>query len=143
MTDFVFDSAVQGLASTGSWSTNANSLYFKGEQVVLHGFSTSCTPYLLQKLSINGGKTVCWADYNFDDPENVITELNEEQASAAIEYLTQVTGPGVMPTLRVPLTASAWLGIETDCTADAWAKYPNLGQQYRTLIQNLVTRFTQ
>ena len=48
-----------------------------------------------------------------------------------------------MPTFRVPLTATAWLGIETDASADAVAKYPNLGQQYRTLIQKLVTRFTQ
>ena len=130
MTDFVLDSAVQSFAASGSWSTSANTLYFKGEQVVLHGFSTSCTPYLIQKLSANDGKTPCWATYNLDDPENVITELNEEQASAAIGYLTQVTGPGVMPTLRVPLAASSWLGIETDSATTAMAKYPNLGQQY-------------
>ena len=48
-----------------------------------------------------------------------------------------------MPTLRVPLAASAWLGTPTNCTATARAKYPNLGQQYQTLIKNLVTRFTK
>ena len=143
MTEFVLDSAVQTVAASGSWSTQANTLYFKGEPVVLHGFSTSCTPYLLQKLSANDGKTPCWATYNHNDPENVITELNEEQASAAIGYLTEVTGPGVMPTFRVPLAASAWLGTPTNCTATARAKYPNLGQQYQTLIKNLVTRFTK
>ena len=124
MTDFI------QTAATGNWSTAANTLYFKGEPVVLHGFSTSCPPYLLQKLSANDGKTPCWATYNLDDPENVITELNEEQASAAIGYLTQATGPGVKPAFRVPLNAGSWLGIETDSAATAMAKYPNLGQQY-------------
>ena len=115
------------MAASGSWSTSANTLYFKGEPVVLHGFSTSCTPYILQKLA-NKWKTECWATYNDNDPENIITELNEEQANAAIGYLTEVTGPGVMPTFRVPLAASAWLGTPTDCTATARSKYPNLGQ---------------
>ena len=134
MTDFVLDSAVQSHVAGGSWSTQNNTLFFKGDPVTLHGFSTSCTPYLIQKLSNNDGQTACWASYNHDDPENIITELAEDQASAAIGYLKQVTGPGVMPTFRVPLCASSWLGEETFSAKTAMAKYPNLGQQYQTLI---------
>ena len=57
----------------------------------------------------------------------MITELNAEQADAAISYLSEVTGPGVMPTFRVPLCASSWLGVETDAAKAAMAKYPDLG----------------
>ena len=86
MTDFVLNSAAQSVAANGSWSTSNNTLFFRGEPVTLHGFSTSCTPYLINELS-NNGKTACWATFNHDDPENIITELNEDHASAAIEYL--------------------------------------------------------
>ena len=142
MTDFVLNSAAQSIAANGSWSTQNNTLFFKGEPVTLHGFSTSCTPYLIQKLSNNDGKTACWATYNHDDPENIITELAEDQASAAIGYLNQAKAPGVLPTFRVPLCATSWLGEETASSKAAMAKYPNLAVQYQTLIQNLVKRFT-
>ena len=135
-------SVLAGFAMAGSWSTSNNTLHYKGDKVVLHGFSTSCTPYLIQKLSNNDGKTPCWATYNHNDTSKIITELNEEQADAAIGYLSEVTGDGVMPTFRVPLCATSWLGIETESAKVAMAKYPNLGQQYQTLISNLVDRFT-
>ena len=48
-----------------------------------------------------------------------------------------------MPTFRVPLNASSWLGIETNSAKVAMSKYPDLGGQYQTLISNLVTRFTE
>ena len=131
------------IAEQGNWTTKSNHLYYKDEAVVLHGFSTSCPPYLIQKLSANDGKTRCWANYNHNDPENIITELNTEQADAAIGYLTEVKGPGVMPTFRVPLCASSWLGVETDAAKSAMSKYPDLGGQYQTLISSLVTRFTE
>ena len=47
-----------------------------------------------------------------------------------------------MPTFRVPLCASSWLGIETDSAKVAMSKYIDLGSQYQKLISNLVTRFT-
>lgn len=74
------------IAKAGIWTTRKNNLYYDEKKVVLHGFSTSCLPYLLQHLA-RGWKTPCWATYNFDDVENVITELNKEQADAAIRYL--------------------------------------------------------
>ena len=126
---------------SGSWATRDNTLFYKGEQVALHGFSTTCPPYMIDHLA-RGWKTPCWANYNFEDPENVITDLNEEQAAALIGYLVQAKAPGVMPALRVPLNASSWLGVETAASAQALEWWPTLTDQYRTLIQKLVTRFT-
>ena len=65
--------AIASVALAGNWTTGNNTLYYKGNKVALHGFSTSCTPYLIQKLSNNNGKTPCWATYNHNDPENIIT----------------------------------------------------------------------
>ena len=131
---------VQSVQS-GTWATKDNTLFYKGEKVALHGFSTTCPPYMMQHLA-RGWKTPCWANYNFNDPENVITELNEDQAAAAIGYLVQAKAPGVMPALRVPLNASSWLGVETTASAQALEWWPTLTEQYRTLIKKLVKRFT-
>ena len=129
---FATGAAIQG-QSSGNWSTRDNTLFYKDEKVALHGFSTTCPPYLISKLA-NQWKTPCWATYNLDDPENVITELNDEQASAAIGYLRQARSPGVMPAFRVPLNASSWLGVETAASSAAMSMYPNLAGQYQTLI---------
>ena len=132
LSDAVAAATLASFTIAGSWTTGDNRLYYKGDKVVLHGFSTSCLPYLIQKLSNNNGKTPCWANYNLNDPQNLITQLNEEQAAAAIGYLKEVKGPGVKPTFRVPLCASSWLGLKTDSAKAAMERYPeaDLGAQY-------------
>ena len=44
----------------------------------------------------------------------------------------------VVPAVRIPLTASSWLGLPTNASAGNVAKYPQLGLQYQGLIRNLV-----
>ena len=45
--------------------------------------------------------------------------------------------------VRIPLTASSWLGIPTNASAANAAKYPNLAAQYRRFIVGLVGLFTR
>lgn len=56
-----------------NWTVSENSLFYKGDRVVLRGFGTSCTPNLIKGL----GET-CWNTYNWNDKENIITELNHD-----------------------------------------------------------------
>ena len=53
------------------WTTANNKLYYNGESIVLHGFSTTCTEYLLRGIGMK-----CWAHYNWNDPKNIITSIN-------------------------------------------------------------------
>lgn len=87
--------------------------------------------------------TKCFAQANWDDPSNVITELDLTQVDSMINYLTQVTAKGVKPAIRIPLTASYWLGVSTENSAKNFETYPNLGEQYRTMITKMVNAFTE
>jgi hypothetical protein len=93
--------------------------------MVLHGFSTTCTEYLLRSIG-----STCWAEYNWNDPSNIITKLDDDVVNAVKGYFEQVTSPGVKPALRVPMTATSWLGIVTNSSRANMDKYPNLGNQY-------------
>jgi hypothetical protein len=59
-----------------------------------------------------------------------------------LSYLDQLTDPGVKGAIRIPMTASYWLGIETNASKANFEKYPNLGGQYQTMISNMVDAFT-
>ena len=49
---------------------------------------------------------------------------------------------GVKPALRVPMTASYWLGVVTNSSKANFDKYPELGKQYQTMISKIVEEFT-
>ena len=63
--------------------------------------------------------------------------------SALQGYLAQVKGtPGVLPAVRVPLTASSWLNVTTKASAANMKLYPSIAAQYRELVANLVANYT-
>jgi len=124
-------------AATTEWQVYDHFLHYNGEPVVLHGFGVDCTEYMLRTIG-----TKCFATVNWNDPANVITEMNQTQVDAIIAYLKQVTAPGVKPALRIPLTASYWLGVSTANSAKNFSRYTDLGGQYRTLITEMVNAFT-
>ena len=109
-------------ALAGNWSTSDNKLFYKGTETVLHGFSTTCTEYLLRGIG-----TDCWASYSWNDPSNIITSLDSKTVDAVKGYFSQISSSGVKPALRVPMTASYWLGVPTSASQSNFNKYPNLG----------------
>lgn len=84
----------------------------------------------------------CWASYSWNDPSNIITNLNQPQVDAVLAYMKDVSGTGVKPALRLPMTASYWLGVETNAAKANMDKYPSLGDQYQTMISKMVDAFT-
>ena len=87
------------------WKTEDSKLFYMGNEVALHGFSTTCTEYLLRGI---GSK--CWAKYNWSDPSNIITTLDQTEVDGMLSYLDGLTAPGVKGVIRVPMTGSSWLG---------------------------------
>ena len=124
-------------ALAGNWTTSNNKLFYKGTETVLHGFSTTCTEYLLRGVGLK-----CWPEYNWSDYSNIITGLDIDQVSHVKFYFAKITADGIKPMLRVPMTASNWLGVETNAAKDNMAKYPNLSEQYQTMISKIVDEFT-
>jgi hypothetical protein len=84
----------------------------------------------------------CFVKYNWPDPSNVIP-LDTAQLNPIIDYLLQVTDESVVPAVRIPLTASSWLGVNTSASAGNLAKYPELNKQYQTLISDMVDYYTK
>ena len=78
--------AVSLAVPESNWSTANSRLSYKGEydtqEVVLHGFGTTCSEYLLRGIGMK-----CWATYDWSDPKNIITNLNDAQINAMLEYL--------------------------------------------------------
>ena len=111
--------------AAGPWKTADNKLYYNNQETVLHGFSTTCTEYLLRGIGMT-----CWAEYNWSDAGNIITSLRKDEVDAVKGYFQQISAPGIMPALRVPMTASYWLGNSTKASDSFFRKYPNLGGQY-------------
>ena len=120
-----FVAAIAATALAGPWSTSDNKLYYNGTETVLHGWSTTCTEYLLRGVGMK-----CWAEYQWNDPSNIITKLDADTVNATKSYFQQITSDGVKPSIRVPLTASNWLGVETNAAKANMGKYPNLHKQY-------------
>jgi hypothetical protein len=105
---------------------------------VLHGLGLTCTEYLIRALG-----TSCFNSYNWNDKSNIITSLDDEEMSHVITYLKQLTDTdGVKPVVRIPMTATYWLGISTESSKDRFEKYPDIGSQYQTLIGKMVDAFT-
>jgi hypothetical protein len=47
-----------------------------------------------------------------------------------IQYIVEITNPGVKPVVRIPLCATSWFGKSTKNSAAKLEKYPNIGDQY-------------
>jgi len=123
-------------APASVWSTSNARLQRNGKDVVLHGFGTTCTEYLLRGVGMK-----CFVKYNFANPSNVMP-LDPGQLYPIIDYLLQVTDESVVPAVRIPLTASSWLGVNTTASAGNLAKYPELGTQYQNLIKEMVDLYS-
>ena len=124
-------------ALAGNWSTNDNKLYYKGTETILHGFSTTCAEDMLRGIGLK-----CWASYDWNDYSNIITNLDMKTVNAVKGYFEEIKDTGLKPALRVPVTASYWLGIETKAAKANMDKYPKLSEQYQTMISKMVTEFT-
>lgn len=115
-----------------TWSTANSRLQKDGSDIVLHGLGTTCTEYLLRGMGMR-----CFAKYHWSTPANVL-EVDVAQVYPIVDYLVAIAGSSVVPSVRIPLTASSWLGVNTSASAENMAKYPDLDQQYQQFIADLV-----
>lgn len=125
------------LAVSVEWTTANNRLHLNGQPVTLHGLGTTSTEYLLRGLGMKS-----WCTYQWGKAASVIEEPNALELGAIQGILKQAKGANTMPVVRIPLTASSWLGVQTAASKANMQKWPDLGQQYRTLITNLVNNYT-
>lgn len=123
-------------APPSTWSVSGSKLQRNGNDVVLHGLGTTCTEYLLRGMGMT-----CFVKYHWSDPSNVIT-LDTDQVYPIIDTLLQITDKSVVPAVRIPLTASSWLGVNTSASAENLAKYPDLNKQYQGLISEMVDLYS-
>lgn len=114
-----------------------NKLQRNGKDVVLHGIGTTCTEYLVRGIGMK-----CWADYNFATPSALMT-VNVAKLYPLIDVLRVIASDSVVPVVRIPLTASSWLGAETNASKSNMAKYPDLNIQYQGLIFDLVREYSK
>lgn len=119
------------------WTTSKGKLMLNGKETVLHGLGTTSTEYLLRGIGMH-----TWTTYNWGDPANVITGVNEEAVYAITAILKQAASETVVPAVRIPMCASSWLGVNTTAASANMKLYPDLGGQYQKLIGNLVANFT-
>ena len=83
-----FLSTIAATALAGNWSTANNRLYYNGTETVLHGFSTTCTEYLLRGVGMK-----CWASYTWNDPSTIIENLDTKTLDAVKGYFEQSRTP--------------------------------------------------
>jgi hypothetical protein len=83
----------------------------------------------------------CWVDYNFASPNDVF-KLNLVQLYPLIDILRVIASDSVVPVVRIPMTASTWLGVETNNSKVNMDKYPQLNLQYQNLIADFVGNYT-
>lgn len=102
----------------------------------MHGIGTTCTEYLARGIGMQ-----CWVNYDFANPAAVL-KLNVAQLYPLIDYLRVIASDSVVPVVRIPMTASTWLGVNTTASWGNLQKYPNLNLQYQDLIGQLVGNFS-
>jgi len=119
------------------WTTSGNKLQNNGKDVVLHGIGTTCSEYLLRGIGM-----ACWAKYDFGTPASLFT-LDVAKIYPLIDVLRVVASDSVVSAVRLPLTASSWLGVNTTASAANLAKYPDLNVQYQKLIADMVELFSK
>jgi hypothetical protein len=119
------------------WTTAGNKLQRNGKDTVLHGIGTTCTEYLARGVGMK-----CWVHYDFATPA-ALMKLNVNQLYPLIDILRVIASDSVTPVVRIPLTASSWLGVETASSKSNMGKYPNLNLQYQDVISQLVGSYTK
>jgi len=119
-----------------AWSTGSNSLQKNGQDVRLIGMGTTCTEYLLRGVGMH-----CWIKYNWADSTDIF-KVDVTQVYPVVDTLLAIAKDDVVPAIRIPMTASSWLGVNTSASAENIGKYPNLGQQYQNFIADLVDVYT-
>ena len=61
---------------------------------------------------------------------------------ARFRSVKAIESASTVAAVRVPMTASYWLGVPTADSGPNFAKYTDLGAQYRRYIAGLVARYT-
>jgi len=56
--------------------------------------------------------------------------------------LSKIRSASVVPVVRIPMTASYWLGVKTKAAGPNMQKYPHLDKQYQRFIADLVGNYT-
>lgn len=132
--------AARDLKNTARWRTANNQLHLNDNPVVLHGFGSTCTEYLLRGIG-----EPCFAEYDWTNPAQLLSVLNQSEVGGIVRYLSQLpssSNSSVRGAVRIPMTASSWLNVSTKASQANMDKYPNLGLQYRGLISALVQNYT-
>ena len=83
----------------------------------------------------------CFTDYQWATPGKLL-QVNTTALTPFLSILTEVKSDSVFPAVRIPMTASSWLGVTTKNSAANMGKYPDLGGQYRYFISQLVSEYT-
>lgn len=83
----------------------------------------------------------CMTDYHWADPKNLL-QVNTSEVDIFAEILLEARTDGVVPAVRMPLTAAYWLDVPTQASAANRAKYPNLSSQYQSFVRQLVDLYT-
>jgi len=83
----------------------------------------------------------CFVKYNWQNSSDIF-KVDTSQVYPIIDNLMAIASDSVVPAVRIPLTASSWLGVNTSASAGNREKYPNLGQQYQGFISDLVDTYT-
>jgi hypothetical protein len=104
--------------------------------VVLKGVGTTCTEYLLRSIGM-----VCFNSYNMANASHAFA-LDRAATAPLIATLLAAASPSVVPAVRIPLTASSYMGTKTNASAGNMARFPDLAGQYRSLIRDLVLEYT-
>lgn len=123
-------------APPAKWTTSKNKLQLNGRNVVLHGIGTTCTEYLARGVGMK-----CWVKYDWNKPD-ALMELDGAMLYPLVDYLRVIASDSVVPVVRIPLTASTWLGVETKASKANLQKYPKFNLQYQDLISSFVSNYS-
>lgn len=138
----------------GSWDSNSKTLKFNGNDVVLHGFSLSCTEYIYK-----GYGAQCFVNYVWGSGQgqDCLSSLDLTQLAPIISFLKTPNNKTTMPAIRIPICAAYYMASSYNSqntstpidTSDWTTAINNIGslesacQQYQAFICNLVNYFTQ
>jgi hypothetical protein len=83
----------------------------------------------------------CWVNYDFAKPD-ALMKLNLAMLYPLIDTLRAVASETVVPVVRIPMTASTWLGVETKASKANMDKYPKFNLQYQDLFADFVSNYS-
>ena len=117
-----------------TWTISSNNLQRDGKNVVLHGIEqhalSICSEELVRVLHA----------YDWTNP-SALLQVDEDAMKPFLDILQSASSQSVIPVVRMPLTASSWLGVRTEASVGNFQKYPNL-RQYQNFVSDLAERYT-